>query len=142
MRFRRLSAIFVVAPVLLSLCAPALVGHAQLLSTEDAFLSGFQENLPVVSPGTGFFSADINADVINYQLLYVIFPPLSRRPISTWAILGPIDPSSSSSARILGISPQASRPCPVRRQESLSWARLWRPTCCRLQRRPHCAVRR
>ena len=71
---RRLSALFVAAPVLLALCAPALVGHAQLLSTEGAFLSGFEENLPVVSPGSGFFAADINADVINYQLLYVGIP--------------------------------------------------------------------
>jgi hypothetical protein len=73
MRSLRLSSTLAAATLLLALCVPVLVAHAQappLLSSEDAFLSGFDENLPVVSPGSGFFSATVGQDAISYQLVY------------------------------------------------------------------------
>jgi hypothetical protein len=77
MRSRRLSAILVAATLLLALCVPAVMVHAQpppQLSTEEAFLIGFDENPPVISNGFGSFSANIGADAITYQLNYQGIP--------------------------------------------------------------------
>ena len=77
MRSRRLPSILIAVTLLLALCVPAMVVHAQpppLLSTDDAFLSGFEENPPVVSPGSGFFSANISTDTITYQMVYTDIP--------------------------------------------------------------------